>query len=55
MTKIEFKAIVKDFNSRALVSLDKGYQIKLITSDKRVKGLIEAPADKEITCQISWE
>lgn len=52
---VKFKALVKKFTAKALVSLDKSYQILLETGDKEVIGLADAPADREMEVIVSYE
>lgn len=46
--KYKFKALIKKVTSKALVSLDKGYEVILQGGDKEMGKLIDAPADKEV-------
>ena len=51
--KIEFEAMVREFKSKALVSLDKGYEVKL-QGDRGMSELVHAPADANVKVVIMW-
>ena len=53
--KTEFNALVKDFHSKALVSGDKGYSVKLQGEDFRMIDLAQAPANMYAKITIEWE
>lgn len=55
MVKVEFPALVKSFNSKALVSLDKSYRVELIGENPDMIKLAFAPADKPVKVTIEWE
>ena len=50
----QFRALVKKVGSKALVSLDKSYQILLQGEDGRMSGLINAPADQEAEITVKY-
>ena len=50
----KFRALVKEVHSKALVSLDKSYQILLQGEDDRMAELINAPADQEAEIIIKY-
>jgi len=54
MVEIRFRALIKKVGSKALVSLDKSYQILLQGEDKRMAELINAPADQEAKVTIKY-
>lgn len=53
--EIEFIALIKEVKSKALVSLDKGFEVKLQGSDKIIAKLFDAPADQEVKFKAIWE
>jgi len=50
----KFRALVKEVHSKALVSLDKSYQILLQGEDSQMGELINAPADQEAEVIIKY-
>ena len=48
----KFRALIKKVSSKALVSLDKSYQVLLQGEDKGMAALIDAPADQELEITI---
>lgn len=50
----KFRALVKKVSSKALVSLDKSYQILLQGEDKSMAALVNAPADQEAEVTIIY-
>ena len=51
----KFNALIKKVSSKALVSLDKSYQILLQGEDNRMAALIEAPPDQEAEITITYK
>ena len=51
--EIKFRALVKEVKAKALVSLDKGFEVKL-QGDSKMAVLVDAPADKEVEVVIKW-
>ena len=52
--KLEFKALVKEYKAKALVSLDKGHEVKLQGGSSVMADLAKAPADKEVNVIVEW-
>lgn len=52
---IEFKALVKEFKSKALQSLDKGFEVRLQGGNPLMSLLAQAPADNEVKVRIEWD
>ncbi len=53
--QIEFRALVKKVTSKALVSLDKSYQVILESEDKDMGKLVNAPADREVKIIVEYD
>ncbi len=53
--QIEFEALVKQFKSTALQSLDKGFEVRLIGESPMMVLLAQAPADKTVKVKVEWE
>ena len=52
--KIAFRSLVKTFQSKALVSGDKGYSVTLQGEDSSMTDLANAPADQEVLVTIEY-
>ena len=52
--QIEFRALVKKVTSKALVSLDKSYQVVFEGEDKEIGKLIDAPADETVIVSVKY-
>ena len=53
--KVKFKALIKKVTSKALASLDKGYQVTLQGGDRRMAELVNAPADEEVEITVKYK
>ena len=53
--KVEFSALIKSFTSKALVSLDKGYEVKVWGENPQMMKLVDAPADREVRVLVEWD
>ena len=53
--KVEFQALVKELKSKALVSLDKGFEVKLRGEDPNMGLLAFAPAGTTAKITIEWK
>ena len=53
--KTQFKALVKSFNRKALVSGDTGYEVKLQCEEYAMTDLAQAPSDAYVTITVEWE
>ena len=54
MPKIQFTAIVKEVKCKALVSLDKGYEIRLQGEEAEMGKAMDVPADQTANVTIEW-
>ena len=54
MVQVEFKALIKQVKSKALVSLDKSYEIILQGEAKAMGELVKAPSDEMVEVVISY-
>jgi len=54
MPKVEFSALIKEVKAKALVSLDKGYEVKIQGSNPEMAKLTQTPADGEVKITIEW-
>jgi hypothetical protein len=52
--KIELQALIKEVKAKALVSLDKGYEVKLQGEDIVMADLAKAPADQKAKIMVEW-
>lgn len=53
--KVNFLALVKEVKVKALISLDKGFEVKLQGEDFAMAELVNAPADNSVKVTIEWE
>jgi len=53
--EVKFKCLVKEVKMKNLVSLDKGFEVKLQGEDKDMIFLSAAPADTIVNVTINWE
>lgn len=52
--EVTFNAIVREVKVKALMSLDKGYQVIIQGENTEMSKLVDAPADGEVKVTISW-
>ena len=52
---IKFSGLVKEFKSKALASMDKGYSVLIIGEDVSMRELALAPADKQVKITVEFE
>jgi hypothetical protein len=55
MPKIQFQALIKKVESKALASLDKGFSFTAYGEDEGMKKLMDAPADNTVTITVEWQ
>ena len=53
--KVKFDALVKECKSKALVSLDKEYEVKLQGANLNMALLAHAPADNQVKVTVEWD
>ena len=53
--EVNFTALVKEFKSKALQSLDKGFEVKLQGENPVMVLLAQAPANQEVNVKIEWK